>query len=446
MTIEQFGRRLRARELTAVRVTDQCLRRIEADNPKLNAFITVMADEAMRQAREADQELAAGNDRGPLHGVPISIKDLLDVKGIPTTAASRVREGHVAERDAPAIAHLRQAGAVFIGKTNLHEFAFGTTSEDSAFGPVRHPHDPARSPGGSSGGSAVSVATNMALATIGTDTGGSIRIPAAACGIVGLKPSLGEVSIDGVVPLSRTLDHVGPLAQSVTDACLVYHALMGDAHAQPPAPMPLHGLRLAVPRKYFCELLDDDVRARFEEALERLRTGGAHIDEIDILHAPDIATVYLHLVLGDAAAYHATTLEKMPERYTAPVRIRLEMGRYVLAEDYVRALAGRERLTREVDASLSQHDALILPSLPIPAPPIGANTVPVGATEEPVRNLMLRLTQPFNVTGHPAIAMPCGVTRDGLPCSVQLVGRRMQTDALLRVALACETWITAPRS
>ena len=264
----------------------------------------------------------------------------------------------MAERDAPAIAHLRQAGAVFVGKTNLHEFAFGTTNEDSAFGLARNPHDPTRSPGGSSGGSAISVAAGMALATIGTDTGGSIRIPAAACGIVGLKPTLGEVSIDGVVPLSRTLDHIGPLTQSVTDACLVYHALMGDASAVPPAPMPMHGLRLAVPRKYFCDLLDDEVRARFEEALERLRAAGARIDEIEIHHAAEIAPVYLHLVMADAAAYHAATLESMPEKYTPNVRLRLEMGRYVLGEDYVRALAGRARITREVDAALAQHDAL----------------------------------------------------------------------------------------
>jgi aspartyl-tRNA(Asn)/glutamyl-tRNA(Gln) amidotransferase subunit A len=282
----------------------------------------------------------------------------------------------------------------------------------------------------------------MALATIGTDTGGSIRIPAAACGIVGLKPSLGEVSIDGVVPLSRTLDHVGPLAQSVTDACLVYHALMGDAGAKPPAPMPIHGLRLAVPRKYFCDLLDGDVRARFEEALERLRTAGAHIDEVEIQHASDIAPVYLHLVMADAAAYHATALETMPEKYTPNVRLRLEMGRYVLGEDYVRALAGRERLRREVDAALSQHDALILPTLPIPAPTIGAATVEIDGVAEPVRNLMLRLTQPFNITGHPAMAMPSGNSADGLPCSVQLVGRSRQTDALIRVALACESPIS----
>jgi len=436
MTIEQFGRRLRARELTAVRVTEECLRKIEAENPRLNAFITVMGDEALRQAREADQELAAGNDRGPLHGVPISIKDLLDVRGVPTTAASRVREGHIAERDALVIAHLRMAGAVFIGKTN----------EDSAFGPARNPHDPSRSPGGSSGGSAVSVATNMALATIGTDTGGSIRIPAAACGIVGLKASLGELSIDGVVPLSRTLDHVGPLAQSVTDACLVHHALMGDASAKPPAPMPTHGLRLAVPRSYFCDVLDPEVRARFEEALDRLRAAGAQIDDIEIQHAADIASIYLHLVLGDAAAYHAVTLESMPEKYTPNVRIRLEMGRHVLAEDYVRALAGRERLRREVDAGLAQHDALILPTLPIPAPLLGASTVEINGTAEPVRNLMLRLTQLFNVTGHPAISLPAGLTSAGLPCAVQLVGQRMQTDALLRVALACESLVAARKS
>src|SRR3954452_14283162 len=255
ITIEEFGRRLRARELTSVAVTEGCLRRIEADNPRLNAFITVTADEALRQAREADRELAAGHDRGPLHGVPLSIKDLLDIRGMPTTAASRVRDGHVAQRDAPAIAHLRQAGAVFVGKTNLHEFAFGTTNEDSAFGPARNPHDPSRSPGGSSGGSAASVAAAMAFATIGTDTGGSIRIPAAACGIVGLKPSFGDVSTDGVVPLSRTFDHVGPLAQSVADACLVYHALLGDHAAALPVLRPPTGLRIAVLRKYFCDLL-----------------------------------------------------------------------------------------------------------------------------------------------------------------------------------------------
>jgi len=449
MTIEEFGRRFRARETTSAQVTEECLQRIEADNARLNAFILVMADEARQQAREADRLLAAGHDLGPLHGVPISVKDLYDLRGTPTTAASRVRDGHIAERDAPAIAHLRQAGAVFVGKTNLHEFAFGTTNEDSAFGPARNPHDASRSPGGSSGGSAASVAAGMALATLGTCTGGSIRIPAAACGIVGLKPSYGEVSTQGIVPLSRTFDHAGLLAQSVTDAGLVYHALRGDAVATPPGPMPVRGMRLAVPRRYFCDLLDDEVRARFEEALSRLRDAGAHVADVDLRHAGDIAGIYLLIVLADAAEYHAATLETMPERYMAPVRLRLEMGRYVLAEDYVRALAGREVLRREVDAALAQHDALVLPTLPIPAPPLGATTVKVGTTTEPVRNVMLRLTQLFNVTGHPAISMPVGQTSSGLPCGLQLVGCRGQTDVLVRVALACERYAisgSSPRS
>jgi aspartyl-tRNA(Asn)/glutamyl-tRNA(Gln) amidotransferase subunit A len=438
MTIEAFGRRLRSRETTSAAVTDECLSRIQADNATLNAFILVMADDARRQAREMDAELAAGRDRGPLHGVPISVKDLIDVRGTATTAASRVRAGHVADRDAAAIAHLRQAGAVIVGKTNLHEFAFGTTNEDSAYGPARNPRDPSRSPGGSSGGSAASVAAGMALATIGTDTGGSIRIPAAACGIVGLKPTIGEVSTDGVIPLSHTFDHVGPLTQSVADACLVYHALLGDHAAALPVPGPLTGIRLAVPRKYFCDVLDTDVRARFEEAVARLRHGGAHVDEIDIHHTEEISPVYLHIQLADASAYHAATLEATPDLYTRPVRLRLEMGRYVLAEDYVRALHGRDRLQRMTDAALAQHDALLLPTLPIPAPPIGAATVDVAGKAEPVRTMMLRLTQLFNVTGHPAIAIPMGSTKAGLPCSAQLVGCRTQTDALLRVALACE--------
>ena len=440
MSIEAFARRLRAREISVEQATNDALARADAEQPRLNAFIRILHDGARAQAAELDKELAAGRDRGPLHGVPVTIKDILDIKGMPTTAASRVRDGHVAARDCPAVAHLRQAGAVFIGKTNLHEFAFGTTNEDSAYGPARNPHDPARSPGGSSGGSGASLAAGIGLATVGTDTGGSIRIPAAACGVVGLKPQLGEVSTEGVVPLSRLMDHIGPLAMNVADACLMYHALLGDPATMPPPPVPLSGLRLAVPRKYFCDVLDDEVRASFEAALGRLRAAGAHVDEIEIHHANDIAPVYLHLVLGDAAAYHASALETIPERYTPGVRLRLEMGRYVLAEDYVRALAGRDVLKREVDAALGQHDALVLPTLPIPAPLVGASTVEIGGKPEPVRNVMLRLTQLFDVTGHPAIAIPMEPTRIGLPTSLQLVGG--QTDALLRVALACEKHIT----
>jgi aspartyl-tRNA(Asn)/glutamyl-tRNA(Gln) amidotransferase subunit A len=438
MTISEFGRKLRAGQTTSVAITDECLRRIDADNPRLNAFISIQADEARRAAEQADADLAAGRDHGPLHGVPVSIKDIVDVRGVPTTAASRVREGHLAAADAPSITYLRRAGAIIVGKTNLHEFAFGTTNEDSAFGPARNPHDPSRSPGGSSGGSAVSVATGMALATLGTDTGGSIRIPAAVCGIVGLKPTYGEVSADGVVPLSRTLDHIGPLAGDVTDAWHLYHVLVGRPAVRPLSAAPVSSLRLGVPRRYFCDLLDDGVKASFERALERVQKAGARVDVVDIKHADLIAPIYLQIVLADAAAYHAATLESMPERYTEPVRMRLEMGRSILAEDYVRALNGRDTLKREVDAALSGRDALVMPAVPIPAPPLGATNVRVGARDEPVRNLMLRLTQLFDLTGHPAISFPMEPTPAGLPCGFQLAGARGQTNTLLEAALAVE--------
>jgi aspartyl-tRNA(Asn)/glutamyl-tRNA(Gln) amidotransferase subunit A len=456
VTIDEFGRQLRARKITARAFTEQCLQRITELQPHLNAFIRVMADEARRDADAADGELAAGRHRGPLHGVPIAIKDLIDIRGIPTTAASRVREGHVASADAPVITRLRNAGAVLIGKTNLDEFAFGTTSENSAFGLVRNPIDPERSPGGSSGGSAVAVATGMALAALGTDTGGSIRIPAAACGIAGLKPTIGEISTEAVVPLSRTLDHLGPLAQTVRDATIVYRVLAG---LQRPGPLSdergtdphrravdlARSAKLGIPRGYLTDLLDADVRGRFDETVAALRGAGALITDVSVPHAAMTPAVYIHIHSSEGATYHAMTLDTSAERYTPVVRRRLEVGRYVLAQDYVRAMEGRETLRGEVDTALADCDALILPTLPIVAPPIGAETVTVNAKDEPVRALMLRLTQLFNVTGHPAVSIPCGVTSQGLPAGLQVVGRRGQTEALLAYAVACEETITSSR-
>ena len=440
MTIADAAPRIARGELRAEKLTEECLAKIEALNPTLNAFITVLAYQALAEARKADQEIAAGRYLGPLHGIPISLKDLVDLAGTPTTAASLVRRDHRATKDAVVTARLRQAGAIFVGKTNLHEFAFGTTSEDSGFGLARNPVDPERSPGGSSGGSAIAIATGMSLGTVGTDTGGSIRIPAAACGVVGLKPEWGEISASGVVPLSRQLDHVGPLARTVTDAWLQYNAMRPAARRWVSAieTAPTKGLRLAVPAGYFFDRLDADVERCVLGTIERLRGAGVAVTETAIPHAQDMAAIYLHLVFGDAAEYHASTLDKRPQDYTPNVRMRLEMARYVLAEDYIRALRGRALIAREVDRALDGVDALVLPALAIPAPPIGAATVPVKGGADAVRTLMLRCSQPFNLSGHPAISLPCGTTPAGLPIGLQLVGHKGATPALVQAALAVE--------
>jgi aspartyl-tRNA(Asn)/glutamyl-tRNA(Gln) amidotransferase subunit A len=420
------------------------LERIAELNPTLNAFISVFEGDAMEQARVLDEELRLGRSRGPLHGRTISIKDLIDVKGVPTTAASRVRAGHIAATDAPVVARLRDAGAVIIGKTNLHEFALGTTSDESAFGPVRNPHDPNRSPGGSSGGSGAAVAAGMGWASIGTDTGGSIRIPASACGVVGLKPAFGEITTVGVVPLSVSLDHVGPLAASVADAWSIYDALTGSSH-QPESAAPIGGVRLGRLGGYFLETLDADVRARFEEALSRLKDAGAAIVDVQLRHLPDIAETYMNVALPEAFASHSEALKRVPEEFGRNVRDRLEMGGQIARDTYIKAQGDRAQMRTAVDRALSDCDVLVLPTMPIPPQPVGAATAIVDSIEQPLRPLTLRLTQLFNLTGHPAISIPCGETRDGLPCGIQLVGRHKQTPELLQASVSCEAFVT-PRA
>jgi len=441
-TIADLAGALARRKTTSVALTEWCLERIATLNPRLNAFITVTADRALAAAHAADRARAAGTDTSALHGIPVSLKDLIDEQGVVTTAGSRVRKNVVAATDATVTRRLREAGAVLVGKTNLHEFAFGTTNEDSGFGAARNPVDDTRVTGGSSGGSASAVATGMSIASIGSDTGGSIRIPAAACGVVGLKPGWGEIPTDGAVPLSRQLDHLGPITRTVTDAWLVHETLAG----RPPAPearlaaRPLAGMRIGLLRGYFAERLAPEIEAVFDAAVETLRREGAVVEPVEIRHARDIGPVYLHLVLSDAAAYHAETLARRPLDYTPNVRIRLEMGRYVLAEDYVRALRGREVIAREIGQALAGRDVLVCPTMPVPAPPLGATMVDVGHGQtEPVRNAMLRLTQPFNVGRQPALTIPCGRTQtSGLPVGLQLAGASGHTSGLLEVGLSVE--------
>jgi aspartyl-tRNA(Asn)/glutamyl-tRNA(Gln) amidotransferase subunit A len=283
----------------------------------------------------------------------------------------------------------------------------------------------------------------MGYASVGTDTGGSIRIPAAVCGCVGLKPTFGELPCGGIVPLSRSLDHVGPLARTVADAWLLFRAMAGDANPAPLAPgrCATSSLRLGLLGPYFMDVMSDDVAGAFAFELERLQKAGTRVDDRAVAHAGEIATVYLHLQLPEASAYHAGVLDAHPEAYTVPVRQRLELGRYVLAEDYLRARTGAEVLRQEVDAALEGVHALVLATVPITAQPIGSGAMQVSGRSYPVRALMLRLTQLFDITGHPAVSLPCGHTKGNLPVGLQLVGRRGETEELLAIAAAVETVI-----
>jgi aspartyl-tRNA(Asn)/glutamyl-tRNA(Gln) amidotransferase subunit A len=431
-SIVELAPLIRSRAVSPVELTEGCLQRIEA-RPELNAFITVLQERALAEAQWAEEEIASGGYRGPLHGIPISVKDLVDVAGTPTTCGSAVPPRHP-DADAPLVTRLRNAGAVIIGKTNLHEFAFGTTSEESAFGPVRHPRDPSRSAGGSSGGAAAALIEGMCFGSVGTDTGGSIRIPAAVCGTVGLKPAYGELPVDGVVPLSTTLDHIGPMARTVVDTAIMF-AIMKGASVETDSRV---RYTFGVPERYFCDRLDPDVRAALERTRETLQGAGHEIRTVEIEGAERTPDVYLHIVLPEASWYHAATLATHAGSYSPGVRLRIEMGRYILAEDHVRARHLQSTLRQAVDRALDGCDALLLPTLPIPAPVLGAASVDVGGTKEPVRAAMLRLTQLFNISGHPAIALPAGTTSDGWPVSVQLVGRHGGTERLLSVAAAVE--------
>jgi aspartyl-tRNA(Asn)/glutamyl-tRNA(Gln) amidotransferase subunit A len=437
-TIAAAAAALAAGETTATDLVTASLSAIAAHGPATNAFVTVNADAALAQAQAVDLERAAGLHRGPLHGMPISLKDLIDQAGTVTTAGSRVLRDRVPATSATVVTRLREAGAIVIGRNNLHEFAFGTTSEDSAFGPVRNPHDLTRSPGGSSGGSAAAVAAGMGLASIGTDTGGSIRIPAAACGVVGLKPSIGDVPTDGVIPLSTTIDHVGPLAKSVQDAAWLWMVLSGRP-VTTVAPAAIQHLRLRRLTGYFDDPLDEIVRAAFERAVKRLTRAGVQMAVDRVPDTQRISDAYVGIVLPEAAHWHAHFLETRGHDYTPNVRIRIEQGPSIPAVRYLgaRAICGTFRAS--LDAALDKCDALILPTLPIVAPRIGTTDIVVSETTGeslPLRAAMLKHTQLFNLTGHPAISLPVAST--GLPVGLQIVGRLGHTARLLEIAASCE--------
>lgn len=439
----EISARLRNREISPVELTKSCLDRIAQLNPSLNAFITVASEAALNEARLAEAEIMRGDWRGPLHGIPLGLKDLIDTAGVRTTAASALFKDRIPEEDAEVVHRLRQAGAILLGKQNLHEFAYGASSLISHYGEVHNPWSADHIAGGSSGGSAAAVAAGLCFASIGTDTAGSIREPAALCGVVGLKPTYGRVRARGVIPLSVSLDHVGPIVRTVADAAAILQAIAdpnahSNSHEVMPVPDYIAALsrqpspcRVAVPRTFFCDDLDPEVAAAFEAALSLIGSIAGEVQEVALRVDTDRT-----LQNAEAYLYHLDFLGGTPELYQPETLRRLQNGA-VEWPAYTQALLQLKHERGEVASIFSTVDLLITPTTPTAAPSI-AEMKQNSASSRPRELLLLRNTRPFNVWGLPAISVPCGFTKAGLPIGLQIAGAHWNEPAVLWLANAYE--------
>ena len=454
LPIERLAPLMAKGRISPVELVELARQRIKRLNPTLNAFLTLTLDTALAEARRAEREIRHGHRRGPLHGIPISIKDNIATRGKPITAGSQIPNGFQPAQEATVVRRLRRAGAIVIGKTNLHELAYGVTSVNPHYGAVRNPWDPSRIAGGSSGGSAAALAAGIGWGSIGSDTGGSLRIPASLCGVVGLKPTFGRVSCAGVVPLAASLDHVGPIATSVTGAAWLLNAIAGrdpqdacTAQApQPPADYALRlrqslgQVRLGLPRDHFFEGIHPDVRASIEEAALVLERLGASVEDIELPEVAGWVEEATEIALVEARHYHEST-GNFPARageYGADVRRLLERGGEIPAYKYLVDLDRMREARARWDQLIEPFDALLMPATPITAPLLGQKKVMIEGKVETVRAALLRLCRPANFTGAPALVLPCGFSSDGLPIGMQLMGQKWNEGKLLRIGFAYE--------
>jgi aspartyl-tRNA(Asn)/glutamyl-tRNA(Gln) amidotransferase subunit A len=447
-TIAALARAFGKGELSPVDVVRVLLERIGED--ETNAFVTVTGERALGEAERAEREMTAGHHRGPLHGVPVALKDLICTRGVRTTMGSAFFEHHVPDCDAAVVEMLGEAGAVIVGKTNTHEFAYGTTGDRSRFGPTRNPRDLARITGGSSGGSGAAVAAGLAYGSLGSDTGGSIRIPAALCGAVGMKPTFGRVSKRGVFPLAWTLDHVGPLARTVEDNALLLAALVGhDRHdpysaARDPENFAreldrgVRGGIVGVPVGFYYERLDEEVGARVAQAAEVFRDLGANVREVEVPHLRETLEAQRLVLAAEAYAVHEERFLAEPEKFDEEVRERVAAGARPRAHEYANAQRAKLRSLHAFSRAFEEVDVLLTPTVPIPATLIGQRTANVGGTDVPVRAELNRLTGPTNLNGLPSLSVPCGYTRTGLPVGMQLIGPAFGEATLYRYGHALE--------
>lgn len=450
MTAGELSKLVRRKAVSPVEIIQTHLQRIHSLEPTLNSFITLLPEQAVAAARQAEREIAAGKYRGPLHGVPLGLKDLYHTRGVRTTSGSRIFDGHIPDFDCTIAERFKQAGAILIGKLNLHQFAYGPTGENPDYGDMHNPWNPELIAGGSSGGSGSAAVSGECALTMGSDTGGSIRIPAALCGIAGLKPTYGRLSRYGLTPLSWSLDHPGPLTRSVEDCALVMNALAGYDPKDPASadmPVPdytnaltgdIKGLRIGVPKEYFQVPIDPQVEQAVRRAIDVLGEMGATVREVSwpMYHqAQAISTVIL---MSEATAYHSELLRTRGSQLSHPVRLRLEAGFFFSAADYLQAQRARTLFNRQSRELLSDVDILAGPTEPVTAHKIGASKVQVGDSTVGSTTSLTQYTRPFNLNGFPAITVPCGFSGDGLPIGLQLAGRPFDEETVLRAAHAYE--------
>ena len=430
---------IRKRRISPVEVLEETLARIDQLNPRLNAFIAVFGDQARQAARRAERlVMQRGRALPPLFGVPVSVKDIVFTTEAPTTAGSKIfGTGLIAERDADVVRRLRRAGAIMIGKTNLHEVALGVTSANEHFGPVRNPHDPERVAGGSSGGSAVAVAAGMGPLSVGSDTRGSIRIPASCCGVTGLKPTRGLVSVEGVVPLSPALDHVGPIARTATECALMLEVMAGSRYAGrfvKAARKPARGMRVGV-SEFHLRDLDTAVQKPVDAAIRRLGKLGCRISDVRMPVLDDAHVASIAISASEAVAYHDQFLKTKPEAYGPLVRQRLEAAYKWTALDLLRAQATLRAVTVAFASLFENVDCLVGAVLPVSPPRIGETTVLVNGKDVSVVDAFTRLNAPQNMAGIPALSVPCGMT-DKLPVALQIIGASGNDETVLRLGAA----------
>jgi aspartyl-tRNA(Asn)/glutamyl-tRNA(Gln) amidotransferase subunit A len=442
-----LGRMIATKQVSPVEVVRAHLDRIAAVDSKLRAFITVCADSALESARAAEADLMAGRVVGRLHGVPWAPKDLYSTRGVRTTGGSKILADSVPSEDSTVVARLARAGAILLGKLNMHEFAYGPEGLNAHYGDARNPWsaDAHRITGGSSSGSGAAVAAGLAPGSLGSDTGGSIRIPASLCGITGLKPTYGRVSRAGVLPLAWSMDHAGPMTRSARDCALMLSVIAGYDPADPTTsvlPVPdygaaltgdVKGLRVGLLRAHFTDPAAADVRAAVEASAKQLEQAGAVVDEVNLTQVMHVATGSAAIVASEALAYHAPWMRSRPQDYQPDVRERLRLGAFVNGAHYVRAQQIRALVTREVDEALARRDVLLAPATPLVAPVLGEREAALGDGPSDVRAALLRCTRPFNFSGHPACAAPCGFNAGGLPIGLQIVGRPFDEATVLRV-------------